>query len=151
MSDRLLRECAAMCIDCACELTSLIRDVTTTPHNNPSLFPWWYRIYALHVAGTSFLAAMFTPELFTDSVARSWDELMAVLRAHEHLSTYIPQCVRTFETLSGRILETRCLNTGSGGNGFPEGTPGFFGDIFDAGFDFDNFLFGSENIIDGGQ
>jgi hypothetical protein len=73
---------------------------------------------------------------------------MSALRAHEHLSTYVQQCVRTFEMLSARILETQCPRTDNDGDVPLEGTPGFFDDIFqDAGFNFDNFLFGAEDIF----
>lgn len=151
LSDRLLRECAGMCVEAAQKVTSLIIE-TLEPDESMGLLPWWYRIYYLHIAGTNFLAAMFGSDLFTESVAQSWHNVMSVLRAHEHLSTYVPQCIRTFETLSTRTLETRYPNPdGSGDVLLEEGTSGFFfDDIFkDVGFDFDNFLFDTEDIIEG--
>ncbi|KAJ8104412.1 hypothetical protein POJ06DRAFT_244461 [Lipomyces tetrasporus] len=151
LSDRLLRECAGMCIEAAQKVTSLITE-TLEPDEPIGLLPWWYRIYYLHIAGANFLAAMFTSDLFTVSVSRSWHDLLSALRAHEHLSTYVQQCVWTFETLSARILETPCPNLdGGGGAPLAEGTSGCcFDDIFqDMGFDFDNFLFGTENIVEG--
>ena len=156
LSHRLLRECARMCVEAAQKVTSLISE-TLEPDQPMGLLPWWYRIYYLHIAGTNFLAAMFASDhLFTESVSQSWHEVMSALRAHEHLSTYVSQCIRTFETLSARILGPR-YSDGSSGQVPPleEGNNSgfFFDDIFpDLGFDFDNFLFGTEDTtIEGGQ
>jgi hypothetical protein len=151
LSDRLLKECAEMCVEAAQKVTSLIIE-TLEPDESMGLLLWWYRIYYLHIAGTNFLAAMSGSDLFTESVSQSWHNVMSALRAYEHLGTYVQQCIRTFETLSTRILETRYPNPdGSGGVLLEEGTSGFFfDDIFqDMGFDFDNFLFGTEDIIEG--
>lgn len=146
LSSRLLKECAAMCIEAAQSLTSLVAE-TLDPGSPIGLLPWWYRVYYLHVAGTTFLASMLTPDLFTPSVSQSWEEAMVALRAHEHLSVYVGQCVVTFETLSGRILETRWGEPCGGG---ASGANGFFEDIFqDVGFDFDSFLFGGEGFVEG--
>ncbi|RYP65999.1 hypothetical protein DL769_006165 [Monosporascus sp. CRB-8-3] len=151
LSDRLLRECAGMCVEAAQKVTSLIIE-TVEPDESMGILPWWYRIYYLHIAGTNFLAAMFVSDLFTESVSQSWHNVMSALGAHEHLSTYVQQCIRTFETLSTRILESRYPNPdGSKDVPLEEGASGFFfDDIFqDMGFDFDNFLFGTEDIIGG--
>lgn len=136
-----------MCIEAAQSLTSLIAD-THEPDVEFGLFPWWYRIYYLHIAGTNFLAAMFAPELFTESVRQTWHELMSVLRAHEHLSTYVPHCIWRFETLSARILEAR----GAGGDAGRDEALGYghglYEDIFqDISFDFDDPIFGYENVL----
>lgn len=140
-----------MCIETAQKVASLIIE-TLEPDEPMGLLPWWYRIYYLHIAGTNFLATMFRPDLFTESVSQSWDSVMSALRAHEHLSTYVSQCIRTFDCLSARVLATRCPNPEAGVDvPLQEGTPGFFcDDIFhDESFDFDQFLFGVENIVDG--
>ena len=150
LSDRLLRECAGMCVEAAQKVTSVIIE-TLEPDEPMGLLPWWYRIYHLHIAGTNFLAAMFGSDLFTDSVSQSWNSVMSALRAHEHLSTYVQQCVQTFETLSTRILKTRHPNPdGNADVPLEEGSSGlYFNDLFqDVGFDFDNFLFGTEDIIE---
>ena len=159
LSDRLFRECARMCVEAAQRVTSLISE-TLEPDQPMGLLPWWYRIYYLHIAGTNFLAAMVAPDhLFTESVSQSWHDVLSALRAHEHLSTYVSQCIRTFEMLWARILGPRYPDGGSGhvppledgnesGSGFS-----FFDDLFpDQGFDFDNFLFGTEDTtIEGCQ
>lgn len=144
-----------MGVEAAQKLTSLIIE-TLEPDEPMGLLPWWYRIYYLHIAGTIFLAAMFGSDLFTDSVSQSWRNVMDALRAHGHLSTYVQQCIRTFETLSTRILETLYPNpdTSSKGNvPLEEGNSGFaFDDIFrNMDFDFNNFLFGMEEDIIEGQ
>ncbi|GIK05333.1 hypothetical protein Aspvir_009440 [Aspergillus viridinutans] len=146
LSDRLLRECAAMCLEAAQKLTSLIIE-TLEPNEPMGLLPWWYRIYYLHIAGTNFLA-----DLFTTSVSQSWKEVLSALRAHEHLSMYVQQCIRTFEMLSTRILETQYTTPDrTGGMPLEEATSGsLFDNIFqDLGFDCDGFLFGMEHFTEG--
>lgn len=151
LSDRLLKECAGMCVETAQKVTSLIIE-TLEPEASIGLLPWWYRIYYLHIAGTNFLAAMFGPDLFTESVSQSWHSVLSALHAHEHLSTYVQQCIQVFETLSTRILQARQSNPDDN-SGVPlhETNPGFFfDDIFqDVSFDFDNLLFGTEDIMGG--
>ena len=136
-----------MCVETAQKVTSLVVE-TLNPSDPIGLLPWWNRIYYLHIAGTNFLAAMFSPDLFTDKVAQSWQSVLAALRAHEHLSAYVPQCVWTFETLSTKILQTKCP--------FPEAqlqgegaSAGWLDDTMfqEIDFDFDNFCFGMENIF----
>ncbi|PYI02721.1 putative fungal-specific transcription factor [Aspergillus sclerotiicarbonarius CBS 121057] len=140
LSDRLLQESATMCIEAAQMVTSLILE-THDPDDPIGLLPWWYRIYYLHIAGTIFLAAMFSSDLFTTAVSRSWDQVMSGLRAHENLSTYVQQCIETFETLSSRILNTDALpQEGNAGSFFDE----FFQDL---GFDFDSYLFGTQDVF----
>lgn len=146
LSDRVIRECAAMCIEAAQRLTLLVIE-TLEPNSPVGLLPWWYRVYYLHIAGINFLAAMFTSDLFTESVSKSWDTVMAALRAHNHLSGYVQECIWSFEMLSARALEAKlpksCLNSVGGGNGdgvIP--SESFLVDTLfqDIGFDFDDFL-----------
>ncbi|TFB05393.1 hypothetical protein CCMA1212_002667 [Trichoderma ghanense] len=147
ISDRLLRECAGMCLEAAQKLTSLIAEIHD-PNEPIGILPWWYRVYYLHIAGIHFLAAMFASDLFTPSVERAWYQVLAVLRAHEHLSLYVQQCARTFETLAARILNARCLSAdGNGIVALDEGAPGLFlDDMFqDVNFDLDDFVFGVED------
>lgn len=140
-----------MCVEAAQKVTSLIIE-TLEPDESMGLLPWWYRIYYLHIAGTNFLAAMFGSDLFTEPVSQSWHDVLSALGAHEHLSTYVQQCIQTFETLSTRMLEARYPDpNGSWDVPLEDETSGiFFDNIFqDVGFDFDNFLFGMEDIIEG--
>ncbi|PWY80813.1 hypothetical protein BO94DRAFT_520762 [Aspergillus sclerotioniger CBS 115572] len=140
LSDRLLQDSATICIETARSITSLILE-THDPNEPIGLLPWWYRIYYLHIAGTIFLAAMFGSDLFTTAVSQSWDQVMFALRAHEHLSTYVQQCVWTFESLSRRVLDADVPSQ--------KGIAGsFFDDIFqEVGFDFDNYLFGGQDTF----
>ncbi|KAK2608940.1 hypothetical protein QQS21_002516 [Conoideocrella luteorostrata] len=150
LSDRLLKECAAMCVETAQRVTSLIID-TLEPGESIGLLPWWYRIYYLHIAGITFLAAMFTPELFDESISQSWRDVMSTLRSHVHLSAYVQQCIAIFETLSTRILETRKPKSDGGESVQPdEGADDFLmEDIFqDFGLDFNNYLFGTDDFFD---
>jgi hypothetical protein len=123
---------------------------TLVPNEPIGLLPWWHRLYFLHIAGVNFLAAMFTSDLFTESVSQSWHTFLSAFRAHAHLCTPVYQVVWTFETLSKRILETRYPNLDGGNDSAPEAVaPGLsLDDIFqDVGFDFDNFLFGTEELF----
>ena len=153
LGDRLVREGARMCIEAAQRMTSLVVE-TLEPDKSTGLLPWWLRIYCLHIAGTHLLAAMFRSDLFTDSVLQSWDNTLSALHAHEHLSSYVQQCIRAFEMLSTRILDTRNINTdGSHGNGDGTRTQGasdvLSDDIFaDINFDFDSFLFGTSDQLE---
>ncbi|GFF55478.1 hypothetical protein IFM58399_10082 [Aspergillus lentulus] len=150
LSDRLLRECAGMCVETAQKLTSLIIE-TLEPNEPMGLLPWWYRVYYLHIAGTNFLAAMFDADLFTTSVSQSWRDVLSALRAHEHLSMYVQQCIRTFELLSTRILETQYPPPDvTGGLPLEEATSGsLFDHIFqDLGFDCNSLLFGMEDFTE---
>ncbi|KAF4762038.1 hypothetical protein HAV15_007956 [Penicillium sp. str.  len=151
LSHRLLRESASMCIEAAQKVASLVNE-TLEPDEPIGLLPWWYRIYYLHIAGANFLAAMFRSELFTDSVSQSWKSVLLALRAHEHLSPYVQQCVWTFETLAARIMGKPYPSLeGSGCDLIVDGSSGVsFDDIFkDINFDFDNFIFGPENFSEG--
>ncbi|KAL3460116.1 fungal-specific transcription factor domain-containing protein [Aspergillus heterothallicus] len=141
LSERLLHEGATMCIGAAQQLSSLVIETMESSLCSIGILPWWYRIYVLHIAGSNLLAAMFLPELFTDPVARSWDALLVTLRAHEHLSLYVPQCISIFETLAARIRPAALQA--------PDGSQGVlpselcFDDIFqDIDFELDGFLFG---------
>ncbi len=147
LSDRLLRECAVSCLEAAQRITSLVAD-TFNSSEPIGLLPWWYRIYYLHIAGTHFLAAMFERDLFTVSVEQSWHRVLAALRAHEHLSLYVQQCVRTFEVLAAKIQDSRYAHTDRSGGAMRQGeTPALYlDDIFqDMDFDFDDFLVGVED------
>jgi hypothetical protein len=91
-----------MCLEAAQQIAILVIE-SLEPDQAIGLLPWWYRIYFLHIAGSNFLAAMINRELFTESVARSWEGVLAALRAHEHLCEYAAQCARTFEGLAGSL------------------------------------------------
>jgi hypothetical protein len=150
LSDRLFRECAGLCVDSAQALASLVIE-TLKAGESLGLLPWWYRIYYLHIAGTTFLAAMFVPDLYTDSVAQSWRSVISALRDHQHLSTYVHECICTFETLAARILKpqsSNCLNNIK--TPFIDDDFGFvFDDLFyDAGIDFDRFVYPTNDLAE---
>lgn len=147
LSSRLLRECAVMCVETAERIVTMILD-SIEPNEAIGLLPWWYRVYYLHIAGTIFLAAMLG-DLFTESVLQSWNSMLTSLREHVHLSTFIPHCIRTFETLSARILETRNPNVNHCEDSPPDNdTAGLcFDDIFkDFDLDFNSFIFGIKDL-----
>jgi hypothetical protein len=146
LSDRLSQECAGLCVDSARALASLVIQ-TLKAGESLGLLPWWYRIYYLHIAGTTFLAAMFVPDLYTDSVVQSWRSVISALRDHQHLSAYVQECICTFETLAARILNPQSSNALNNTNTpFPDGDLGFvFDDLFyDAGLDFDGLGYSTD-------
>jgi hypothetical protein len=146
LSDRLFQECARMCVDSARALASLVIQ-SLKAGESLGLLPWWYRIYYLHIAGTTFLAAMFVPDLYTDSVVQSWRSVISALRDHQHLSAYVQECICTFETLAARILNPQSSNALNNMNTpFPDGDFGFvFDDLFyDAGLDFDGLGYSND-------
>jgi hypothetical protein len=79
----------------------------------------------------TFLAAMFVPGFYTDSVARSWAGVLSALRNHQLLTRYVTHCIGTFETLWARILEPRSSS--------PLDIPGASLSADDLGFVFDIF------------
>ncbi|KAJ5710584.1 hypothetical protein N7488_004740 [Penicillium malachiteum] len=147
LSERVLREGARMCVEAGQAVTSLIVE-TLNVGDNIGIIPWWTRIYYLHIAGTIFLAAMVRSELFTDSISQSWQLVLTTLRAHAHLSIYVQRCIWTFEALPARISQTDCMTSQSEGEHLIDGPESHFDDIFeDVQFDFDEFLFGTEDTI----
>ncbi|KAL2844398.1 fungal-specific transcription factor domain-containing protein [Aspergillus pseudodeflectus] len=182
LNHRLLHNAATMCLEAAQRIATLI--VETLQHDQAQaepigLLPWWYRLYYLHIAGANFLAAMISRELFTESVARSWEDVLGALRAHEHLCGYAVQCGRTFEMLARRIRRVGGGGGGDGGLGvgtfegsvggagtnasagadvgassleMDESPPGIsFDELFqDIDFDMDGFLFGAAPFGQGG-
>jgi hypothetical protein len=136
-----------MCVETAERIVTMILD-SIEPNETIGILPWWYRVYYLHVAGTTFLAAMLG-DLFTESVSQSWNSMLTSLREHVHLSIFIPQCITTFETLSERILKTRNPNINNGrDSALGDDTFGLcFDDLFqDLDLDFNSFIFGIEDL-----
>jgi hypothetical protein len=150
LSDRLFRECAGLCVDSAQALASLVIE-TLQAGESLGLLPWWYRIYYLHIAGTTFLAAMFVPDLYTDSVAQSWRSVISALRDHQLLSVYVQECICTFETLAARILKPQSSNSlNDTSTPFSDDDFGFVFDnlFYEAGLDFDGFVYSTDDVAE---
>ncbi|KAJ5731796.1 uncharacterized protein N7483_006304 [Penicillium malachiteum] len=146
LSERLLKEGARMCVEAAQSVTSL---VVETLDLGPSIgiLPWWTRIYYLHIAGVIFLAAMVESDLFTCSVRRSWQNVMETLYAHIHLSTYVQQCITTFEALYMKASHANSLHTLDESVKLTSDWGFSSEDIFhDINFDFDEFLFRTDEV-----
>jgi hypothetical protein len=145
LRDRMLQNCANLCVDSAQKMINLVYEYHK-PVEAVGIIPWWYRIFYLYISGTIHIATMLRADLFTPMVSQSWNRAMLTLRAHEHLSPFVQQCLTTFQTLSYKITETHH----SGGSQLPplEGSSNtYFQDVFqDMGFDPDNFLFGKEDM-----
>ncbi|KAJ6016343.1 hypothetical protein N7540_010934, partial [Penicillium herquei] len=147
LSERLLREGARMCVEAAQGVASLVIE-TLDPGFSIGIIPWWTRIYYLHIAGVILLAAMVEAELFTDSVHRSWQDIMATLHAHIHLSTYVQQCITTFEALYMKATQANSLqNLDENFNSTSDWGFSFENIIQDINFDLDEFLFRTDEVI----
>ncbi len=86
-------------------------------------------------------------DLFNPMVAQSWSKALSTLRAHEHLSPFVQQCVANFEALSSKISETHYSNGAPQPSVPDRSSSTYFQDVFqDIGFDPDNFLFGKEDM-----
>ena len=97
---------AFQCIGNAQKMISLL-DKNSNDDESTYILPWWYRIFYLHVAGTILLAAMQSTNLFTDAVSESWQQTLTVIKRHEHLSSYVPQCASLFQSLSRKASHMR--------------------------------------------
>ncbi|CBF83062.1 hypothetical protein AN3269.2 [Aspergillus nidulans FGSC A4] len=173
LSHRVLLSAATMCLEAAQHIVTLVIE-TIEPDQQIGLLPWWYRLYYLHIAGASFLAAMIRPELFSDSVAESWEAVLLALRGHQHLCTYATQCVRTFERLASRTRArwaipvngnvgasastgeaeggtSACIGVSTGALAAGESPPGICFDnlLQDIDFGLDGFLFGTGEFTEG--
>ncbi|KAL4747394.1 hypothetical protein BDW72DRAFT_209647 [Aspergillus terricola var. indicus] len=173
LSHHLLQNSATMCLEAAQQIVTLVIE-TIEPDQPIGLLPWWYRLYFLHIAGANFLAAMIRPELFSNSIAESWEAVLLALRGHQHLCAYAMQCVRTFERLASRIRGrwARPVDAGVGagasageGRGATSAGVGMSTGAFEAEelppgicfdnllqgieFEIDSFLFGTEDFAEG--
>lgn len=146
LSGRFTKEGAIKCLETAQKIVRVVLS-SMNPDVAIGILPWWYRIYYLHMAGTHFLAAMCTSDLYADSIAESWHTVLSALRSHEHLSEYVKQCVATFESLSVKILQARCGNPNVDSlTDAP--VPLAFDDIFqEMGIDFNQFLFSQDDTF----
>lgn len=138
----MTRHGALQCVQNAQKIISLI-DKDSNGDESMSVLPWWYRIFYLHVAATILLAVMQSADLFTPSVSESWQQTLSVIRRHEHLSSYLPQCASLFQSLSRKASHIRH----PGQPDSPEElSDAQFHDTFqDFGFNIDNFLFDEPN------
>lgn len=68
LKDRVLRECALVCVENAQEMIQLVHR-EHMPGTNIGVLTWWNRVFYLHVAGTVLIAAMLQPDLYTPSVS----------------------------------------------------------------------------------
>lgn len=163
---RIVQDCAALCVENAQKMITLLVDDCNTPDGaGVGIIPWWYRVFYLHVAGTVLMAATLQPALCSPAVSESWGRAMTALRAHEHLSPFVSQCLGTFETLSSGMgahhrnpqsyhSQQPCAllaqETSKGASGVNDGTgiatPQLQDAFQDVVFDADAFLFGMEDI-----
>ncbi|KAJ5323217.1 hypothetical protein N7476_001817 [Penicillium atrosanguineum] len=111
LSDRVLESCAAICIESASRLISIVSESWQGSVNypagsiDPPLLPWWFRIFYLHVASQHLIAAMLRADLFASLVTESWSSAMTALRAHEHISPSVQRCIAAFERMWSKVMK----------------------------------------------
>lgn len=112
LSARIVQDCAILCVENAQKMIALVEECraggssdhcATGDGDVVGTIPWWYRVLYLHVPVTVLMAATLQPQLCTPAVAESWGRAMAALRAHEHLTPFVSQCLAALEVLSSRI------------------------------------------------
>jgi len=145
LEDRFLVNCASLCVENAQKMINLVLE-QQKPDSITIILSWWHRVFYLHVASTILVAAMLRADLFTPAVSLSWNRAMSTLRAHEHLSPFIHQCVANFQTLASRISDN--CHPVSGQDPASEGLSNIdFQDVFqDMAFDPDSFFLGKEDM-----
>jgi hypothetical protein len=164
---RIVQDCAALCVENAQKMiTLLVDDCGASDGAGVGVIPWWYRVFYLHVAGTVLMAATLQSALCSPAVSESWGRAMTALRAHEHLSPFVSQCLSTFETLSSGMgahhrnhhphhphqpYAPLAQETVEGASGVDDSTgiatPHLQDVLFqDVVFDADAFLFGMEDM-----
>jgi hypothetical protein len=102
----MIRHGAQQCVENAQRMISLVDKNSGTGESTHNL-PWWYRIYHLHVAGTILLAAMQSAVLYTEAVSESWQQMLSVIKRHEHLCSFVPQFASLFQSLSRKASHVR--------------------------------------------
>lgn len=147
-------------------ITLLVDNCGASDGAGVGILPWWYRVLYLHIAGTVLMAATLQSALCSPAVSESWGRAMTALRAHEHLSPFVSQCLCTFETLSSGMgahhrnhpphrshqpYAPVAQETAEGSSGVHDNTgialPHLQDVSFqDVGFDADDFLFGMEDM-----
>jgi hypothetical protein len=146
LGDRVAYSCASLCVENACKMIALV-DEQHKQQDVIGVIPWWYRIFYLHITGTILLVTMLRPDLFTSTASQHWTILMLLLRAHEHLSPFIQQCVVNFESLSSTISglhrpDSRPMTSAEGVSST------HVKDVFqDLRFDPDNFVFDMDDMF----
>jgi hypothetical protein len=111
LRERIIHDCACICIRSAQNIVSNIHE-----HYNANsggiLIPWWLRLFYLHVAATVLIAARLQPDLFPQfEISKSWDQLISILHAHEHLSPFVSQSKIALQTLSFEATEIHAGDT----------------------------------------
>lgn len=145
LGDRVAYSCASLCVENACKMIALVHE-QHDQQDAISVFPWWYRIFYLHITGTILLVTMLRPDLFTSTVSQHWNRLMLLLRAHEHLSPFVQQCVANFESLSCTLSGSHWADGGPILTSEGSSNTNIKNVFQDLGFDADNIFFDMEEM-----
>lgn len=93
-----------MCVSIAQAIVSQMDECREVDAASVGVLPWWHRIFYLHLASTVLITARLRNELTSSPLAsQSWNQAMTALQAHEHLSSFVGQCIASFETLASKI------------------------------------------------
>lgn len=132
LENRVLQDCAVICIDNAQKVIDLVSEDYTTSGAAIGRLPWWFRIFYLWIATLHLIAAMLRPDVFKPMILDHWNKAMATLYAHEHISPSIQRCTANFRGMWQKVTDIR--NKLAGDQDVPDTNQLFFQHLgFDAG------------------
>jgi hypothetical protein len=101
-----MQQCTMCCVDVARNIISLLLKYQAYDGTVGLLPAWWYRVYYLFSAATVLIAAKLRTDIFNpQEINQTWNEVMMVLQAHEHVSHSARRCVAALQILSSKILQ----------------------------------------------
>lgn len=106
LQSRVMQQCTICCVDVARNIISLLLKYQAYDGTVGMLPAWWYRVYYLFSAATVLIAAKLRTDIFNvQDINQTWNEVMKVLQAHEHVSQSARRCVAALQILSSKILQ----------------------------------------------
>ncbi|KAL2128285.1 hypothetical protein VTI74DRAFT_9386 [Chaetomium olivicolor] len=108
LASRVVQQVASLCVATAQEVVSVLARFEAHDGTVGLLPAWWYRLYFVYSAATILIVARLRPELAGDnSLHRSWDEAVSLLRAHERFGQSARRCVAVLNILLARIMQNQ--------------------------------------------
>lgn len=105
LEDRILKECAALCVESAQNMISLAQESRTLDQQGVGILPWWLRVFYLYIATQALIASMPRPEIFGPIVPDAWNTATTALGAHEHLSQSVSRCLTSFRFMWQKVMD----------------------------------------------
>ena len=104
LEDRILRNCAALCVQSAQKLIDLIAEARQ-PSTMTCVMPWWYQVFYLWIATHHLIAAMLRPEVFESEGSSYWDKAIETLSHFKHLTPFVPRGIATLRNMWQKVLD----------------------------------------------